>query len=207
MPLPLGRRAANASHPGNRPNGSLLQAPDSHPMRKVLYVFSVLSDQDVDWLTSHGHRRKLTPGEVLVHEGRPLDSLYVVLEGSFAVMLAARGSTPVARSKAGEVIGEISFVDSRLPIGSVVAETPATVLGISRSLISERVRKDESFGARFYRAIALTLAYRLRKTMLQSHRSSAADDHSADELDDNVLDNLHLAGGRFERMVKRVLHT
>lgn len=174
-------------------------------MRKVLYVFGVLSDQDVDWLTTNGCPRKLATGEVLVQEGRALDSLYVVLEGSFAVTMAARGGTPVARSRSGEVIGEISFVDSRLPIASVTAEMPSTVLGISQALVAEKLRKDESFGARFYRAIALTLAYRLRKTMIMANNPPAPGDHDADELDDNVLDNLHLAGGRFDRMLKRVL--
>ncbi|HAB16300.1 MAG TPA: cyclic nucleotide-binding domain-containing protein [Verrucomicrobiota bacterium] len=175
-------------------------------MRKVLYVFSVLSDQDVDWLTSNGHPRKLIVGEVLVHEGRALDSLYVVLDGHLAITMAAHSGGPVARSITGEVIGEISFVDSRPPIASVVAETPCTVLGISQALVAERLRKDESFGARFYRAMALTLAHRLRKTMIMANSPPGPGDHGADELDDNILDNLHLAGGRFERMAKRLLH-
>lgn len=174
-------------------------------MRKVLYIFGVLSDEDVDWLTTHGRRQRLAAGDVLIREGRAIDSLYVVLEGSFAVTMAARGNAPVGRSSTGEVIGEVSFVDSRLPIGSVVAETPSTVLGISRDLVNQRLRKDEAFGARFYRAIALTLAYRLRKTMSQAGGTASSDELGADELDDTVLDTLHLAGGRFERMVKRLL--
>jgi CRP-like cAMP-binding protein len=174
-------------------------------MRKVLLIFGVLSDQDVDWLTAHGRRQSLAAGDVLVREGRTLESLYIVLQGAFAVRLATRRGEAVARLYAGEVVGEVSFVDSRTPIGTVVALTAATVWTLPQSLVADQLVRDPAFAARFYRAIALTLAYRLRKMMLSAANPASPEGEGADELDDNVLDNVHLAGARFERMLKRVM--
>lgn len=174
-------------------------------MRKVLFIFGVLSDQDVDWLTTNGRRRDLAVGDVLVHEGLTPDLLHIVLEGAFAVTVAARPGETIARLVTGEVVGEVSFVDSRAPIGTVTALTEATVLTLPRILVSERLGRDTAFASRFYRAIALTLAYRLRKLMLTAVNPAAPEVETSDELDASVLDNVHLAGARFERMLQRVL--
>ena len=174
-------------------------------MRKVLLIFSVLSDADVEWMTRHGRRRNLEAGGVLVEEGRALDSLHVILEGSFSVTTAARRAQPIVRLRPGEVVGEISFVDSRAPVGSVTALTPATVLSLPRSVVADRLSRDTGFAARFYRAIALTLAHRLRKMMVLSGSPTPAGTEAADELDAGVLDTVHMAGARFERMVAQVL--
>ena len=81
-------------------------------MRKVMYLMGTLEDSDVEWLAANGAALRLTQGEELVHEGRPIDSLFVVLDGQLAVQA---GGTRVATLLTGEVVGEISFVDSRPP--------------------------------------------------------------------------------------------
>jgi len=174
-------------------------------MRKVVFIFGVLSDPDVEWMTMNGERRDLEAGGVLVQEGQVLDSLHIVLEGVFAVTTAARRAQAVARLGPGEVVGEVSFVDSRAPVGSVTALTAATVLTLPRAVVAERLSRDTGFAARFYRAIALTLAHRLRKMILLSASPDGVAAASADELDADVLDTVHLAGARFERMLAHVL--
>ena len=69
--------------------------------------------------------------------------------------------------------------------------------------------EDTAFAARFYRALATFLSDRMRGTLL---RLGYGDDRQLDEeteqegeLDDNVLDNVSLAGARFDRMLKRLL--
>jgi hypothetical protein len=44
-------------------------------MRKALYILGQLDDADVEWPADQGTRRRLADGEVIVHEGRPIDSL------------------------------------------------------------------------------------------------------------------------------------
>ena len=54
-------------------------------MRKALLFFGVLNDSDVDWLIATGRRERVAPGAVLIHEGRALETIYIVLTGAFTV--------------------------------------------------------------------------------------------------------------------------
>ena len=49
------------------------------------------------------------------------------------------------------------------------------------------------------------MADRLRQTTTRMGYGAATDDkHSKDELNEDLLDNVHLAGARFDRMLKRL---
>lgn len=176
-------------------------------MRKVLYILGQLSDEDVDWLGAAGQRRTLTTGDVLIRQGQPIDAMYILLDGRMAVSVAGIGE--VAQISSGEIIGEMSLVDARPPSASVTALTPATVLTIARAPLERHLAENVAFSARFYRAIATFLSDRLRSTVARlGYGESGKLDEDVEmdgELDDAVLDNIHLAGARFERMLKRLL--
>ena len=55
-------------------------------MRKVLYMFSELSDTDIEWLASAGRRIGFAKGEVLIEEGRPPSDIFVLLERELSVV-------------------------------------------------------------------------------------------------------------------------
>ncbi|NJN88151.1 MAG: hypothetical protein HC881_19965 [Leptolyngbyaceae cyanobacterium SL_7_1] len=46
-------------------------------MQKVLFILRELEDSDVDWLIQTGQREQVPPGTVLIHEGQPVDTLYI----------------------------------------------------------------------------------------------------------------------------------
>src|ERR1700730_6044372 len=97
-------------------------------MRKALYILGQLSDADVDWLAKHGACRLLADGEIIVHEGRATNAFFITLSGQLRVSL--RGGLEVAGPDAGEVIGEIGFVDSAPPSATVTAAGSAAVLAL-----------------------------------------------------------------------------
>lgn len=176
-------------------------------MRKVLYIMGQLSDEDIEWLVANGRREAVSPGTTLIHEGRPVGAVYIVLNGLLSVFTARAGMQELARLGAGEIVGEMSFVDARPPSASVGALGDALVLSIPRSRLAAKLEQDVGFAARFYRAVAIFLSDRLRTTTsrlgygtAQAPLDEAADD---DQLDDNVLDNVHLAGARFQRILQR----
>jgi CRP/FNR family transcriptional regulator, cyclic AMP receptor protein len=70
----------------------------------------------------------------------------------------------VARLGAGEVVGGIAFVDSAPPSATVMAAGDASVLALPHTLLRQRLAEDAPFAARFYRALAIFLADRLRAT-------------------------------------------
>ena len=59
-------------------------------MRKVLFLFGQLSDDDVEWVTGAGTKRFLPRGEVLIRQGVPVESVFIVLEGRLAVWLTGK---------------------------------------------------------------------------------------------------------------------
>ena len=171
-------------------------------MRKVLFIFGELSDNDVDWMMAAGKREQIPPGAVLIQEGKPVEALYIVLEGLLRVSVESAGSRELARLGSGEIIGEMSFVDARPPSATVKALENSTVLSIPRSQLAAKLEREPDFAARFYRALAIFLSSRLRE---MDKAQSAAGQYDPDELDPNVLDMLHLAGSRFDRMLKRLM--
>lgn len=179
-------------------------------MRKVLFIFGQLDDNDVEWLINTGRREQIPAKRVLIQEGKPIEALYLVLNGLLSVTDAELGGQELARLGAGEIVGEMSFIDSSPPASTVTALQPSTVLAIPKTALAAKLEEDTRFAAHFYRAIATFLSGRLRTTV---GRLGYGDGPSlslnegaryADELDDSVLDNVHLAGARFERILKRL---
>ena len=172
-------------------------------MRKALYILGELADADVEWLATHGTRRQVSEGTVLIRKGEQVTELFIVLEGRLAV--TAADGKEVALLLSGEVVGEMSFVDSTPPSASVAATEDTQVLSIPRDLLRAKLDNDPYFAARFYRALAVFLADRLRVTTGRfGYGSTAEDAQAADELSEDQLDSLDLAGVRFDQMLKRL---
>ncbi len=176
-------------------------------MRKVLFILGEFADSDIDWMAAYGVRESHQPGALLIEEGRPIGSLYILLRGMLAVDIAGLGE--VARLSAGEVVGEMSLVDSRPPSATVKVVEPSILLRIGRDRLLAQLAADTGFAARFYRAIAVFLSDRLRGTVKRMGYGAAQtlDEGTEleDELEPDVLDKVHLAGARFEHMLRRLL--
>jgi CRP/FNR family cyclic AMP-dependent transcriptional regulator len=171
-------------------------------MRKVLYIMGQLNDSDIEWMAEAGRQRMFRGGETLIEEGRDSPSLFIVLDGEVEVVVEGVGR--VALLGSGEILGEMSFVDKAPPSATVLAPSSAKVLVLQKRQVEDRLARDQGFAARFYRALAIFLADRLRGTV--QRRKSDAPLSSAiiedDELDDSVLDNVSVAGLRFQQMLK-----
>jgi CRP/FNR family cyclic AMP-dependent transcriptional regulator len=176
-------------------------------MRKVLYILGQLSDDDVEWLSKAGKRLRPPPGTVLIKQGAKIDAMYVLLDGRVSVSLDKIGEVAILNT--GEIVGEMSLVDARPPSATVTTIDSCLLLEISRQAIEEKLAKDVPFAARFYRAIATFLSDRLRGTVQRlGYGGEGGLDENVElegELDLNVLDNVHLAGARFERMLKKMM--
>jgi len=172
-------------------------------MRKVLFIFSVLSDGDVEWLANAGERVHLDPGTVLIPLGARVDYLYFVLEGRLAIR--TKKGDVIAHLESGEIIGEMSLVDPAPTTVSVEIAADSTLLRIPDSAVRDKLATDSAFAARFYRALCVFMADRIRHTTQRLGYGAATEDaHAKDELNEDLLDNVHLAGARFDRMLKRL---
>jgi CRP-like cAMP-binding protein len=172
-------------------------------VRKALLLLGVLNDNDLDWILTAGVRRDLPAGSVLIRESEPISEVFLVLDGVLSVRTAKTGDADIARLRCGEIVGEMSFVDSRPPSASVLALEKSAVLAIPQSAFARKLDADTQFAARFYRAVAVFLSDRLRSTVgrLGYGRIEAEDD---DEIAPDTLENLSMAGARFDWLQRRL---
>jgi len=171
-------------------------------MRKALLLLGILNDSDLDWLIEAGSKRILPAGSVLIRQGEPIDELFVVLDGVLAVRTGETGDAVIARLRAGEVVGEMSLVDSKPPSASVCAIEPSAVLAVPKVVLKAKIDEDVHFAARFYRALAVFLSHRLRSTV--SMLGYGIGRERDDEVPPETLDNLSLAGARFDWLQRRL---
>jgi CRP/FNR family transcriptional regulator, cyclic AMP receptor protein len=172
-------------------------------MRKALYVMGILDDEDVEWIASHGRRLGVEKDQVLIREGHPVDALFILLDGSLKV---TTGGAQVATLLSGEIVGEISFVDSRPPSATVAAAQYSHVLAVPREMLHAKIETDVWFASRFFRSLATFLADRLRTTTGRLGYGNASQDNrqDGDEIALDTMDSLSLAAVRFDKLLKRL---
>src|SRR5258705_8422140 len=77
-------------------------------------------------------RRDLVRGQMLVAQGEPSDSLFMVLHGALAVRRTG-DSAPLAELRAGELVGEIGFFANVPRTADVIAIRDTSVLVLTRT--------------------------------------------------------------------------
>jgi CRP-like cAMP-binding protein len=167
-------------------------------MKKILYLLGQLTDEDCHWLLENGRKQTALPNDCLIREGEPVDSVYILLDGMLSVRL---GHTVVARLTAGEIVGELSFVDTRPPSATVEAVEASKLFAIGKHDLEHKLARDLVFAGRFYRGLAIFLADRLRTTTQSLGYGETSTMVEPDELDDNLLATVSRAGDRFLDML------
>ena len=164
-------------------------------MKRVLFILGQLNDLDIEWMIDNGVKEIVRSGEKLIVQGESVESIYIILEGEFAIIDEANDDLEIAQIGAGEIVGEMSFIDARPPAASVLSLSRSTVFAISRDRIKRRLEADPEFASRFYYSIALFLSDRLRKTIGRMDYGTPEDE--IDEIDTHVLNHVAQAGARF----------
>ncbi len=138
-----------------------------------LALFSGLSEEDLDRLYSMAEVVTIEQDELLMEEGEPGDSIYVVLEGAFNITKRTRQEEIVLANRGlGEVLGEISLLENAPRSASVRATESGRLLKISREAFESLLHTSPSASM----AIVRTVMSRLRNTesMAMQHEKLAA---------------------------------
>ncbi|RVU33963.1 cyclic nucleotide-binding domain-containing protein [Hwanghaeella grinnelliae] len=177
-------------------------------MKKVLYILGLLDDEDIDWMVSAGTREQYQPGDVLVREGQRTQFLFVIVEGN--VDITVRGKQ-IANVGIGEIVGEMSLLDFRPASATVTAGEDLTVLKISFEELEARLQSNFRFQGRFYKALGVFLAQRMRTINMKVAYGDEAplideddDELLDDEINDEVMEKLSLAGARFKVIIDKL---
>jgi CRP-like cAMP-binding protein len=189
----------------NGVNASHSQIVEVNLMRKALYILGSLDDADIEWISRHSTKVSLKAGEILILQGKRIEYLYILLDGQMSVYVGNDGDRQIAVLLPGEIVGEISFVDNRMPTASVRALRESRVLALNKSDLSTKLARDYGFAARFYRAIAIFLADRLFTTTSRLGYGLPDQDASMtdpDSIEDSLMDELSLASIRFDKLLR-----
>jgi CRP/FNR family transcriptional regulator, cyclic AMP receptor protein len=136
---------------------------DPHELRQAS-IFSTLSDEELNALAAQVELEHYSTGDMIFFRDDPGDAMYVVQEGTVDLVVKDTAGFEVSllRVAAGQVFGELSFLDGKPRSASARALTEVQVLVIRRdALVSLTQRKP---------AVALQmleiLAARLRSSSL-----------------------------------------
>ncbi|TME33319.1 MAG: cyclic nucleotide-binding domain-containing protein [Chloroflexi bacterium] len=96
-------------------------------------LFAELPEEDLRRLAEMAQSMSLAQGELLLREGDPGDSMYVVVSGELDVTKLSGGNeVQLARVGAGTIQGEMSAIEGRPRSASVRAITAVDVLKVPR---------------------------------------------------------------------------
>ncbi|MDX2256560.1 MAG: cyclic nucleotide-binding domain-containing protein [Pseudanabaenaceae cyanobacterium bins.39] len=174
-------------------------------MKKILLFFSELNNNDLDWFVQKGKKEKIPPDRVLIREGQLSEALYIVVSGSFSVVIESQDKKELARIDVGEILGEVSFIDTRPPLATVRSLEESVVLSIPRIQLLSKLQQDMSFSSRFYRAICLCLSDRLRGTVIRLGYGFDDDVEShMGGFQQSMISDLELAEAKFNWLINNV---
>ena len=105
--------------------------------------------------------RRFLPGDVIMEEGAPGREIYLVVEGAVEI-LKGQGEDEMLLGKrqAGELVGEMAFLEDRPRSATVRAVTPALLLEFSEARLREALAEQPEL---LYRTVA-ALSARLRES-------------------------------------------
>jgi len=130
-----------------------------------LPLFRELTTTELMMVLMATNKKQYEPGQVIVREGNEGDSLFIVKEGEVEVRkYDGKGSEhQLATLGPGECFGEISLIDSEPRSASVYAQTDCTLYRITRNNFADLILHHKEIERKFYKAISITLAQRLRR--------------------------------------------
>jgi len=116
-----------------------------------------------DWalIVDKAVRMHFKSGEALVQKGRRSHGLYLVLTGNALVQIPTHGGS--FGVGAGEICGEISFLDELPATANVVAKEPVEAYYLDRPTLQSLFELFPHLGSRFYHSLAAILSRRLRE--------------------------------------------
>ena len=114
-------------------------------------LFTGLSDGELDEVASVAGELDFAPDAVIVRQGQVETGFYLVVTGSVKVM---RGGDPIATLGPGEVFGELTVLDQKPRIASVVAAEPTTCMAIASWDLLRLVESKPSIAIGLLRVLA-----------------------------------------------------
>jgi CRP-like cAMP-binding protein len=115
-----------------------------------LPLFAGISSDSLQRLAETAGELEFAEGDFIVRQGQVGTGLYVLLEGSVAVL---RGTTQLARLGRGDFIGELAVIDQQPRMASVRVEAPTRCLAIASWDLLKLLASDSALALNLIRGL------------------------------------------------------
>jgi len=143
---------------------------ESEMVRKTVLA-KELSDADCDVLAGLVRLRNLADGEIVCDEGQSDSKLHVVMSGALNVSKrepGAKGWTTLYALTAGDLVGELSFIDETPHYAALRAAGPTEILSLDRKDLEKLLESHAWVVYRVMRAIMRTVHALMRRMSVQA---------------------------------------
>jgi len=165
----IGMEAAGAGAAGHR----------AAPVLPPAGILAELAPAERQLLSEHGTFLELRAHEVVIAQGEPQSSLFVLLEGQ----LKARCRTPLCEVflgviKVGESVGEMALLDAGKASATVSAARHSRLWQISREAFEQFLERAPGVEKKILRSMGILLSRRLRRSSDRLLRQAESRLHS-----------------------------
>ena len=166
---------------------------------EALELLDQLGSEEVDWIISNATPLTLLASATLIQDGTPGGYIYLITDGLFDVLVrnAFGQELRVAQLGAGQIVGEISWLDRQPYSATIKAAESSSVLALQTSILDQKIEADTAFASRFFRALA-----RISFTRLRARSALFADPKLLEEDRPSPHSSSGLGGVLYERLAQ-----
>ncbi|MEU6714762.1 Crp/Fnr family transcriptional regulator [Nonomuraea purpurea] len=131
---------------------------DVQPVAEVLAqipLFRVLGESGIQSTARAGMARRYRSGQIIIHQGDPGESLYVLLDGLVKVVFTTENGDEIVLNMLGrgDTFGEMALLDGSPRSASIVTVRPAWVFSLPRARLLELMREHPGLADEFLRML------------------------------------------------------
>ena len=115
-------------------------------------AFTAAPEEALAQLVEAGEIRTIAPEEVLLHQGSTGESIWLILSGSFEVIVNDKVVNQIDRT--GDVLGEISAISQTPATATVTSRSEGSTLCIPHQALHRVIRDEPEFAATMLRSMA-----------------------------------------------------
>jgi CRP-like cAMP-binding protein len=129
-------------------------------------AFAQLNVRELRQISSIVHRREYQVGEFIFYQGDPGLGMYVIEEGSIAIVVIDEKQEQKELTQLGEgdFFGELALLDEGPRSACAIARIPCKLIGFFRPDLFEVIRKYPELGLKIVLKLAEMVGERLRVT-------------------------------------------
>jgi serine phosphatase RsbU (regulator of sigma subunit) len=137
-----------------------------HEILRKIPIFKGLDENILRSLEVLMEKEKHSKDSMIIEEGEPGESMFILLSGKVRVTKNASGGQQVLITvfEGGTYFGELALIDHRPRSANVIADTEVIVMRLRKHVFDQMLEKNREFAALFYKNCLEETIVRIRET-------------------------------------------